>query len=223
MWLETLRESKGDEARCPTCQGAVCKRVRGKMHAGSFLQDGQRLDICRVPNEHFSDPIVLDAITQYFDGGLYRMWPSERYLSRGGKKLHRDVWVMAFGDVPKNCHIHHRDRDTVNNRLENLECLPAKQHLVETWAASDKARPGYQHFTDDARDKAAEWHASEAGRLWHSRHAKRAKSWTKWERKPLPCQFCAKVFDCLVRKSGNTQKYCSQKCKAASYRQRNKA
>jgi hypothetical protein len=189
------------------------------MHAGSFVLDGQRMEIRRVPDAEYRDPVYLDEITQYFDGGLYRMWPSDSYLSRGGKKLHRDVWTAAFGQIPGGCHIHHRDGNVLNNRLENLECLDAREHLS---GSRGKRRPleNGTWFTANARDKAAEWHRSPEGRLWHKRHAKRSKSWTKWKRTEKKCAHCGKLHMALVRKSGNSGKYCSQACKVAAYRAR---
>lgn len=215
MWLEAIHSSSDDEACCPTCGGGVHKRVFGEMYAGSFVLDGERLEIRRTPIAGYSDPIVLDPITQYFDGGLYRIYPSDRYYSRGGKKLHRDAWRTAFGPIPKGCHIHHRDTNPANNAIANLECLNSTEHLSSTWHAQDRT----EHFSDHARDKAAEWHRSEEGRLWHRRHAERIKSWTKWKREPMACQHCAKTFDGLVR-AGNPQRYCSDACKVAAYRAR---
>jgi hypothetical protein len=191
------------------------------MHAGSFVLDGQRVEISGEPSPEYRDPIYLDEITQYFDGGLYRMWPSDRYLSRGGRRLHRDVWKAAFGVIPAGCHIHHKDGNVLNNRLHNLECIEAGQHLSETWHASAKASLAPErHFTDKARAKASEWHKSDEGRLWHKRHAERTQGWTKWAREDKPCEFCGAIFSALVRKSGNAGKYCRTACKVAAYRAR---
>lgn len=215
MWLEAVPESASDACKCPTCGSGVRRREYGEMHAGSYVQDGIRVDIRREPNAGFIDPVSLDPLTQYFNGGLYRIYPSDRYYSRGGKKLHRDVWRSAFGDIPARCHIHHRDSIPSNNALANLECLDSTEHLSLTWHAQERD----QHFTQNARDKAADWHGSEAGRLWHKQHAEKHKAWTKWKREPMPCQHCAKTFDGLVR-AGNPQRYCSDSCKVAAYRAR---
>lgn len=220
MRLEAIHCATDNEAKCPTCGGGVHKRVFGEMHAGSFVLDGKRVEIRREPNPEYRDPIYLDEITQYFDGGLYRLWPSDSYLSRGGKKLHRDAWTGAFGTIPDRCHIHHRDGNVLNNRLENLECLDVSEHCSESWGKRKKSPDGW--FSSSARNKAAEWHASPAGRLWHKRHAKRSKSWTKWKREEKPCEHCGKPHMALVRKSGNSGKYCGQNCKVAAYRARGK-
>lgn len=216
MWLETVHQSKNHATKCPTCGGGVQRRAYGEMHAGSYLLDGKRVDIRRSPHEGFSDPIYLDPLTQYFDGGLYRIWPSETYLTRGGKKLHRDVWEGAFGPIPRGCHIHHRDRNPRNNVLSNLECIAAQHHLSEYGNRN-------RVLSAKALEKAAEWHRSEEGRLWHRRNAQRSKSWLKWKRVEKPCLFCQKPFQCLERKNGHAQKYCSPNCKAAAYRARNRS
>lgn len=219
MRLEAIHSPEDHEARCPTCGGGIQRRPFGEMHAGSFILDGERVEIRREPSPEYRDPVYLDEITQYFDGGLYRMWASEVYLSRGGKRLHRDVWQLAFGPVPVGCHIHHRDGNVLNNQLENLECVPASEHLSESRAK--RTKPGDGWLSSTARDKAADWHRSPEGRLWHSRHAKRSKSWTKWKRVPKHCPQCGVEFQALERKSGHSQVYCTRSCKAAAYRERN--
>lgn len=213
MWLETVHKSEGDTEKCPTCGGSVQRRAYGEMYAGASIQDGVRVEIRKRPKGGFIGPVVLDPITQYFNGGLYRVWPSDKYYSRGGKKLHRDVWEDAFGPIPAKSHIHHIDKNPANNELSNLECLPAAEH-------TRIPKLNVHGFSELARERAADWHKSEEGRLWHSRHAVRGKSWTKWKREDKPCEFCKKVFQALVRESGNTQKYCCEKCKVAAYRAR---
>lgn len=218
MRLETVCPSEDNEAQCPTCGGGVHRRLYGEVYAGSFVLGGKRVEVRREPDPEYRDPIYLDEITQYFDGGLYRMWSSEVYLSRGGKRLHREVWAAAFGPIPRGCHIHHRDGNVLNNRLDNLECVPASRHLSESRAKRSAPDDGW--FSASARDRAAEWHRSPEGRLWHKRHAKRSKGWTKWKREEKPCEHCGRLHMALVRKSGNSGKFCSHACKAASYRRR---
>lgn len=220
MRLEAIHSTEDHADCCPTCGGGVYRRPFGEMHAGSFILDGERVEIRREPSPEYRDPVYLDELTQYFDGGLYRMWPSETYLSRGGRRLHRDAWKTAFGPIPKGCHIHHRDGNVLNNKLDNLECVPASIHLSESSAKRLKPEGGW--FSADARDKAADWHRSPEGRLWHKRHAERSKSWTKWKREEKPCEQCGVLYQALVRKSGNAGKYCSSVCKVAAYRERGK-
>lgn len=221
MRLETIHSPKDHDPKCPTCRGGILRRAFGEMHAGSFVLNGERVEIRREPDPEYRDPIYLDEITQYFNGSLYRLWPSEVYLSRGGKRLHRDVWRIAFGPIPVGCHIHHRDGNVLNNSIENLECVPASEHLSESWAKRAVPEDGW--FSTNARHKAAEWHKSPEGRLWHKRHAERTKSWTKWKREEKPCEHCGALFMALVRKGGNASKFCGSPCKVAAYRERGKS
>lgn len=223
MWLESVSQSANHAETCPTCGGGVQRRVYGEMHGGTFIQDGRRVDISGTPPEGFRDPVMLDPLTQYFDGTLYRQWPSSRYFTRGGSYLHLDVWVTVFGERHPECHIHHRDGNVHNNALSNLECMPKGEHLKLSWQERAAKLPDdHEWFTSEARDRAAEWHASEEGRLWHRRHAKTTRGWTKWQREERPCPFCSKLFMCLVRGNASSQIYCSEACKVAAYRKRKK-
>lgn len=215
MWLESVRESTDHTQECPTCGSHVQRRPYGEMHAGSQILDGQRVDIRRRPADGFADPIVLDPLAQYFDGRVYRIWPNERYFALAGRRLHRVVWERAFGPIPHGCHIHHRDGNTGNNRLVNLESVPAVVHLSES--SRKRVAP---FFTAASRAKCLEWHQSDVGRLWHSRNGKRQKGWLKWKREEKPCAHCGRIVQMLVRRSGNAQKYCTDTCKALAYRKR---
>lgn len=233
MWLEALSLAADHAEKCPTCGGGVHRRPHRTMHAGSYVSDRKRVVIRKRPPADFADPVVLDPLTQYFDGGLYRLFPNDKYPSRGGRRLHRDVWQAAFGPIPVRCHIHHRDNNPWNNALANLECVPGSKHLSDAWheQRSERDASGYrgkdgkwrEHFTAMARSAAAEWHGSEEGRLWHRRHALRTKGWTKWKREPKPCEACGRTIQALVRANGRQQKYCSNTCKARAYRDRRSA
>ena len=72
------------------------------------------------------------------DGSRRKMTPSltGRYLAvclcKNGKQatlnLHKLVWQAFNGPVPKNCQIHHKDKNKFNNNLSNLKCLNEKEH-----------------------------------------------------------------------------------------------
>ena len=42
---------------------------------------------------------------------------------------YRLVWYLANGEIPTGCHIHHKDHDHTNNRLENLELQKGSEHI----------------------------------------------------------------------------------------------
>ncbi len=84
-----------------------------------------------------------------FNGEVYRRYPKSkhlnmrRYFGRGRtgqslEYLHRAVWEYHHGPIPVNYDIHHKDGDTLNNMLDNLECLfyPSRAGGVRTKEAS---------------------------------------------------------------------------------------
>ena len=42
---------------------------------------------------------------------------------------HRRIWIEHHGDIPYFWHVHHKNGDSLDNRLENLECLPGREHM----------------------------------------------------------------------------------------------
>ena len=45
--------------------------------------------------------------------------------------IHRLEWIKHFGEIPKNCIIHHKDHNKLNWNIENLEILNRSQHIRE--------------------------------------------------------------------------------------------
>ena len=43
--------------------------------------------------------------------------------------LHRTIYELEYGAIPDKHHIHHVNEDTLDNRIENLECLTSSEHL----------------------------------------------------------------------------------------------
>jgi len=44
--------------------------------------------------------------------------------------LHRQIWIDNYGPIPKNYIVHHKDRNTLNNSIDNLELLSSKDHAI---------------------------------------------------------------------------------------------
>lgn len=84
-------------------------------------------------------------VLEYRDGNLY--WKSGLrkgkkagapgtygyiYLSVNGKRYsgHRIIWEMHNGEIPKGIWIDHKDRNTSNNKIENLRlATPSQNHI----------------------------------------------------------------------------------------------
>lgn len=73
-------------------------------------------------------PVSLCGV--YFNGGYYTM-RNNGYLGKTtGERtlLHRDVWELHNGEIPRGFDIHHKDGDRTNNAITNLECLSKSEH-----------------------------------------------------------------------------------------------
>lgn len=47
-----------------------------------------------------------------------------------GRMLHRAIWLAHVGPIPMGWHVHHRNEDRADNRLENLEALSPADHAA---------------------------------------------------------------------------------------------
>ena len=41
---------------------------------------------------------------------------------------HRKVWILHNGPIPDGHHIHHKNEDKLDNRIENLELVSGSEH-----------------------------------------------------------------------------------------------
>jgi len=47
---------------------------------------------------------------------------------KGWKKYHHYVWENVNGKIPKGLHIHHKDENKLNNKINNLQLLTNSEH-----------------------------------------------------------------------------------------------
>lgn len=128
---------------------------------------------------------------------------------RGGKRLrtlwlHKEVWKNHNGKIPKGMDIHHKDENTANNEIDNLELLTPTEHQAK-----------HRDHIKKAAEAAKGWHASDEGRQWHSEHAKR--QWAETDAKEHVCERCGKRFE--ARKKYNVR-YCSNNCRSYARKER---
>lgn len=144
----------------------------------------------------------------YSDRNYFR--PGPHLVQRGVEALHREVWKAHHGVIPDGYHVHHRDGNTSNNAIENLELMPGLEHLKmhgETQTVGQREQS--RQRINSMRDKATEWHRSTEGRAWHKEHGK--EIWAG--RKPITCKCdnCGMEFETLAL-HGNVR-FCSEPCK----------
>lgn len=70
---------------------------------------------------------VIDDKHQCFLGEIYAERANGGHYA-SNNTLHRVVWAYHNGEIPDGYHIHHVDRNTANNDISNLQCLPAAEH-----------------------------------------------------------------------------------------------
>lgn len=166
----------------------------------------------------------MERETINFNGFRFHRYPngkceSDRKYYRGwvridGKLvkvyLHRYMWELANGEIPEGYCVHHLDGDYNHNSLDNFALMRADEHeKLHTKLYGEYTWKKIKKALDDCRDRAAQWHASEDGRKWHSENGKKM-----WRNKPVRqyvCQVCGKTFE---SNSANPPKFCSNSCKS---------
>ncbi|HNT86284.1 MAG TPA: HNH endonuclease signature motif containing protein [Candidatus Hydrogenedentes bacterium] len=172
----------------------------------------------------FEDQGVRKEVVR-FNGRNYRRYPDSphvhlrRYFTRSGGFLHRDIWEFHHGPIPKGHDIHHKNEDTSDNRIENLECHTRSRHFAEHKRANPEWNrwEGRKQHLAAIRLKAAEWHASEEGRAWHREHAKDSLAAAReavrkhgFKKKPFTCIWCGTEGTASNRR----KKFCGSVCRS---------
>ena len=149
-----------------------------------------------------------------FEGRKYRRDKKTGYYlnSQRLERLHRAVWEAIHGSIPKGFAIHHADGDKGNNEPDNLVLIEHSAHATHHGKQRDAICHDeiVRNLNENARPKAIEWHGSNAGRAWHSKHA--VESALKMQPRRYVCRHCGTEFE---KKPLGTPQFCSNACKSA--------
>jgi hypothetical protein len=113
-----------------------------------------------------------------------------RVVRVGGKDYyqHRLVWETENGPIPIGHVIHHKDGDTRNNDLQNLECITRSAHC--------------KHHQDEVK---------------HTPEYRATKKRASLSRQPTAYKCASCGIDALgVGNGQRTRRFCSVKCKNAA-------
>ena len=155
---------------------------------------------------------------QTFNGRKFTLHNGKRYFTNGPMHMHWYVWEHFNVKREKGYHIHHKDGNSWNNQIDNLEQVKVCNHLSEHSKNRIKSNPEkFKEFYSKGIESAKEWHRSEEGREWH-----RAKAIAQQFGKPLSieskCKHCGIDYIAKTKHS----KFCHPNCKAKALRLRYK-
>src|SRR3990167_2849603 len=137
------------------------------------------------------------------------------------KALHRQIWEDNYGAISKGHFIHHKDKNPLNNSIENLECVPAGEHSKLHCSTKEHKELARKNLVKYAQPKAIVWHKSEAGREWHKLHARDGWDKDKREKRQFKtnCAVCNKEIIGFFKR----KKFCSTNCNAKFLRWQRKS
>lgn len=148
------------------------------------------------------DFIVFGGRNYYWNGVYYRL---ARQIKGLPVFLHVALWEYHNGKLPSGWVVHHRDENKRNNELHNLQAMPRSEHTR-------------LHMSGDSeiKQKAAEWHRSEEGHVWHREQYAKTKDALHARTMEHTCDVCGKAYKSARKEKTN---FCSKACKAKARRQ----
>jgi len=134
------------------------------------------------------------------------------------KSLHRQKWTDANGEIPDGHVIHHKDEDTLNNNLSNLEAMPKGEHN-RIHMDADFLEQAAENVVEHAMPEARDWHQSEEGHEWHKQQYEEVKEQLHKKRYTHECDWCGDEFDSSFKER---QRFCSEECQQKESNERHR-
>lgn len=100
------------------CRNKLIAKTKTEIYHNNTVRSFHIQDVCILVDTTY------DGHKVYMDG----KYPAI-YLGNKNYHLHRYVWEQAYGPIPKNMVIHHKDFNRGNWNLNNLELLTRAEHL----------------------------------------------------------------------------------------------
>src|SRR3990167_8133917 len=156
-----------------------------------------------------------------FDGKRYNRYPEsnkkelQNYFSTGGggKRLHVAVWEFYNGKVPIGYHIHHKDSNSLNNSISNLECITVSEHISThskyNFHNNKEYRNKQERHLKKIRPLTIKGHRSNEGREGQRDHERMVFGNRPFIQKT--CLQCGKLYQ---TKNKVRTKFCSNNCKS---------
>jgi hypothetical protein len=152
----------------------------------------------------------------YFDKKFYPR--SDGYwvcTTSSALHAHRWVWMKHFGDIPSGYHIHHKDGNPSNNEIENLELLPAGDH-IKLHTSKPAAREQARQACILIAPILAAWNKSPEGQAFRKKEGAKITQNTK------PIKICCPTCHKEMETRTYHKKFCSRKCKDVVKKERAK-
>lgn len=155
-----------------------------------------------------------DGKFAYFNGKRFTRDDKTLYYKHTltPQSLHREVYEIFRGSIPKGFHVHHIDHNKLNNEIENLDLVKGGKHSQYHQAnlTVDQVEAKRNNISKRALPAAVAWHKSEEGLKWHRENAQKLTKHLHVE-KEYVCEQCGITFK---SKKQGAVRFCSDKCNA---------